>query len=72
MIPLIALAIIVYVLYQNTLADSLVGAVHEVPARVGAWLLLGLLIALFVPDLARRIGEGLAREEGMRPAGSGD
>jgi hypothetical protein len=33
---------------------------------VGAWLLLGLLIAVFVPDHARRIGEGLAREEGMK------
>ena len=67
-IPLIALAIIVYVLYQNTLADSLVYAVH----RCSRWwsahgCVLGLLIALLVPSLARRIGEGLAREEGMKP-----
>src|SRR4051812_19495056 len=65
-IPLIALAIIVYVLYQNTLADTVVGAYAKFPLVVGAWLLLGLLIALFVPNLARRIGEGLAREEGMK------
>jgi amino acid transporter len=64
-IPLIALAIIVYVLYQNTLADSLVSPYTKFPLVVGAWLLLGLLLALFVPDLARRIGEGLTREEGI-------
>jgi amino acid transporter len=66
-VPLIALAIIVYVLYQNTLADTLVSPYTKFPLVVGAWLLLGLLIALFVPNLARRIGEGLAREEGMKP-----
>jgi amino acid transporter len=65
-IPLIALAIIVYVLYQNTLADTVQGAYAKFPLVVGAWLLLGLLLAVFVPDLARRIGEGLAREEGMK------
>jgi len=65
-IPLIALAIIVYVLYQNTLADSLVSPYTKFPLVVGAWLLLGLLLAVFVPDLARRIGEGLTREEGMK------
>jgi amino acid transporter len=65
-IPLIALAIIVYVLYQNTLADSLVSPYTKFPLVVGAWLLLGLLIAVLVPDLARRIGEGLAREEGIK------
>jgi amino acid transporter len=65
-IPLIALAIIVYVLYQNTLADSLTYPYTVFPLYVGGWLLLGLAIAFFVPDLARRIGEGLAREEGMK------
>jgi amino acid transporter len=69
-IPLIALAIIVYVLYQNTLADSLTYPYTVFPLYVGGWLLLGLAIAVLVPDLARRIGMGLAREEGMRAAGS--
>jgi hypothetical protein len=71
-IPLIALAIIVYVLYQNTLADSLVYPYTVFPLYVAGWLLLGLLIAVLVPDLARRVGEGLAREEGLRAAGSDD
>ena len=68
-IPLIALAIIFYVLYQNTLADSLEYPYTVFPLIVAGWLVLGLAIALLVPGLARRIGEGLAREEGMTVAG---
>src|SRR4051794_1580743 len=64
-IPLIALAIIVYVLYQNTLADSLEYPYTVFPLVVAGWLLLGLVIAIAVPGLARRVGEGLAREEGI-------
>ena len=60
MIPLVALAIIVYVLYQNTLADSLEYPYTVFPLIVAGWLVLGLAIALLVPGLARRIGEGLA------------
>jgi amino acid transporter len=71
-IPLIALAIIVYVLYQNTLADSLEYPYTVFPLVVAGWLVLGALIAFLVPDLARRVGAGLAREEGLRVAGSED
>ena len=71
-IPLIALAIIFYVLYQNTLADSLVYPYTVFPLVVAGWLLLGVLIARSCPGLARRIGEGLAREEGMQVAGRDD
>ena len=42
------------------------------PLIVAGWLVLGLLIIALVPGLARRIGEGLAREEGMRVAGRDD
>jgi amino acid transporter len=69
-IPVIALAIIVYVLYQNTLADGLEYPYTVFPLVVAGWLLLGLLIAVAVPGLARRVGEGLAREEGIQVAGS--
>ena len=71
-IPLIALAIIVYVLYQNTLADSLEYPYTVFPLVVAGWLALGLAIAVFVPGLARRVGEGLAREEGLAAAGTED
>jgi hypothetical protein len=68
-VPLIALAIIFYVLYQNTLADSLEYPYTVFPLVVGGWLVVGLLIIAFVPGLARRIGEGLAREEGLTARG---
>ncbi len=68
-IPIVALAIIAYVLYQNTLADSLEYPYTVFPLVVAGWLVLGLAIIVLVPGLARRIGEGLAREEGMKAAG---
>jgi len=67
-VPVIALAIVLYVLYQNTLADSLTYPYTAFPLFVGGWLLIGLAIAVFVPGVARRVGEGMAREEGMAPA----
>jgi amino acid transporter len=64
-IPIIALGIILYVLYQNTLADGLEYPYTVFPLVVAGWLVIGVLIAVLVPGLARRIGEGLAREEGI-------
>jgi amino acid transporter len=63
-VPVIALAILIYVIYAN---------VYPVPAFpfnvfpyvVAAWLVLGLGIVLFVPGLARRIGANLAEREGL-------
>lgn len=69
-IPLIAIAIILYVLYQNTLDDGLEYPYTVFPIVVAGWLALGLAIALAVPGLARRVGEGLAREEGIKVAGA--
>ncbi|MBA2515831.1 MAG: APC family permease [Solirubrobacterales bacterium] len=71
-IPVIAIAIILYVLYQNTVAEGLEYPYTVFPVVVAAWLLIGLTIALAVPGLARRIGEGLAREEGIKVAGGSD
>jgi amino acid transporter len=69
-IPIIALGIIVYVLYENTLAGSLKYPYTVFPLVVAGWLVLGLAIAVLVPGLARRVGEGLAREEGLTVAGA--
>jgi amino acid transporter len=69
-IPVIAIGIVLYVLYQNTLADSLTYPYTVFPIVVAVWLLIGLAIAMLVPGLARRIGEGLAREEGIKVAGT--
>ncbi len=68
-IPVIAIGIILYVLYQNTLAEGLEYPYTVFPLVVAGWLLLGLAIAVLVPGLARRVGEGLAREEGIQVAG---
>ena len=72
MIPLLALAFIVYMLYKNTLADSLVYPYTVFPLLRRGLAAARASIALFVPDLARRVGEGLAREEGLQTAGSDD
>ncbi len=66
---MIAIGIILYVLYQNTLAEGLEYPYTVFPLVVAGWLLLGLAIAVLVPGLARRVGEGLARAEGIHVAG---
>jgi hypothetical protein len=37
----------------------------QFPLVVGIWLAIGALIVLATPRLAARIGEGLARDEGL-------
>ncbi len=69
---MIAIGIVLYVLYQNTLADSLEYPYTVFPIVVAVWLLVGLAVATLVPGLARRVGEGLAREEGISVAGAGE
>jgi hypothetical protein len=63
-VPVIALAILVYVIYAN------VYPVPDFPFSifpyiVATWLVLGLGIVLLVPGLARRIGTNLAEREGL-------
>jgi amino acid transporter len=62
--PVIALAILVYVIYANVypVPDF---PFNVFPYVVAAWLVLGLGIVLFVPGLARRIGANLAEREGL-------
>jgi amino acid transporter len=63
-VPVIALAILVYVIYANVypVPDF---PFNVFPYVVAAWLILGLGIVLFVPGLARRIGTNLAEREGL-------
>jgi len=63
-VPVIALAILAYVLYANVypVPDF---PFNIFPYVVAAWLLLGLGIVLLVPGLARRIGANLAEREGL-------
>jgi amino acid transporter len=63
-VPVVALAILVYVIYANVypVPDF---PFNIFPYIVAAWLIVGLGIALLVPGLARRIGANLAEREGL-------
>src|ERR671933_627342 len=63
-VPVIALAILVYVIYANVypVPDF---PFNVFPYVVAAWLIVGLGIVLLVPGLARRIGANLAEQEGL-------
>ena len=62
-VPVIAIAFLAYTIYKNVKGAAF--PYNRFPFVVGAWLLLGLGIVLALPGLARRIGAGLAREEGL-------
>jgi hypothetical protein len=62
-VPVIAIAILAYVLYKQV--DGVPFPYNRFPFVVGTWLLVGLAIVVMLPGLARRIGAGLAREEGL-------
>jgi hypothetical protein len=62
--PVIALAILVYVICANIYPVPNF-PFNVFPYVVAAWLVLGLGIVLFVPGLARRIGANLAEREGL-------
>jgi amino acid transporter len=62
-IPVIAIAFLGYTIYKNVKGAAF--PYDRFPFVVGIWLLIGLGIVLALPGLARRIGAGLAREEGL-------
>src|SRR5918997_5171694 len=62
--PVIALAILVYVIYANVYPVQAF-PFNLFPYIVAVWLVVGLAIVLLVPGLARRIGVGLAEREGL-------
>jgi amino acid transporter len=62
-IPAIAIAFLLYTIYKNVKGAAF--PYNRFPFVVGVWLLLGLGIVVALPGLARRIGAGLAGEEGL-------
>jgi amino acid transporter len=62
-IPVVAIAFLGYTIYKNV--KGAVFPYDRFPFVVGIWLLVGLAIVVMLPGLARRIGAGLAREEGL-------
>jgi hypothetical protein len=71
-VPLLAIVFLGYTIYKNVVGVSF--PYDRFPIWVGAWLVVGLLFILVQPGLAKRIGAGLARDEGLEtpgPDGSG-
>jgi amino acid transporter len=68
-IPLAAIAFLVYTIYKNVypVPDH---PYNLFPYVVLGWLALAVVFVVAVPGFARRIGERLRREEGLVPAGS--
>jgi amino acid transporter len=70
-IALVAMVFVAILAFGDIrVADSLEYPYTVFPLVVAGWLALGLAIAVFVPGLARRVGEGLAREEGLAVPGA--
>ena len=68
--PLLGIAFLVYTIYKNVVGVSF--PYNRFPILVGAWLIVGLLIIVLTPGLARRIGESLAREAGLEDTAAGE
>lgn len=72
--PGLAVLFVLYILY-NQIYPVPATPYNLFPYICAGWLLVGLLLVLGVPGLARRIGAGLAREEGLlegaQPAAGG-
>jgi hypothetical protein len=62
-IPLLGIAFLGYTIYKNVTGQSF--PYSRFPLVVAIWLIVGALIVLATPRLAARIGEGLARDEGL-------
>jgi amino acid transporter len=65
-IPALALLVIGYTLYRNVIPYP-TGAAAWLPVLAGAWIVLGLAAIVLRPAVARRVGERLTLEEGLRP-----
>jgi len=67
-IPVLGIAFLGYTIYKNVTGQ--VFPYDRFPFVVLAWLIVGTLIVVATPRLAARIGEGLARDEGLEMPGS--
>jgi amino acid transporter len=62
-IPLIGMAFLGYTIYKQVSGQSF--PYNHFPYLVLGWLVLGLVVVFAAPGLARRLGAGLARREGL-------
>jgi hypothetical protein len=67
-IPILALAVLAYTLYRNVYpypSDPSTAA-FWLPIVCAVWLVLAVVFVLVRPDVARRAGQRLTEEEGLR------
>lgn len=70
-IPLLGIVFLGFTLYKNV--QGVPFPYSRFPLWVGIWLVIGLVIILAAPRMARRIGVSLAREAGLQDeAGAGE
>jgi amino acid transporter len=62
-IPVLGMAFLGYVIYKQVSGQSF--PYDRFPYVVLGWLVLGVVAVIAAPGLARRLGEGLARREGL-------
>ena len=67
-IPILGILFLGYTIYKNVTGQ--VFPYSRFPLVVGIWLIIGALIVLATPTLAARIGDGLARDEGLEMPGT--
>jgi amino acid transporter len=60
-IPILALAMIVYTLYRNVLPYPDANPAQWFPVAAGGWLLVVVLVTFLVPGFAQRLAGGLRR-----------
>ncbi len=65
-IPILGMAFLGYVIYKQVSGQSF--PYDRFPYVVLGWLVLSLVVVVAAPGLARRLGDGLARREGMAEA----
>jgi amino acid transporter len=65
-IPLIGIAFLVFTIDKQVTGQHF--PYNRFPIVVGAWLVLSLVVVIAAPGLARRLGEGLAKREGLSDA----
>ena len=62
-IPVLGMAFLGYVIYKQVSGQSF--PYDRFPYVVLGWLVLSVVVVIAAPGLARRLGEGLARREGL-------
>jgi hypothetical protein len=62
-VPLLGIAFLGFVIYKQVSGQSF--PYDRFPYVVAGWLLLSIIALIAAPRFARRLGEGLARREGL-------